>query len=202
MGEAQTSVELQIYCVISPFGLGIKLTWIFMFSQVSVCPHGGGGGNLGLCPGVSILGGLCPRGSLSRAASVQEGGLCPGGGSLSRRGVSIWGVSVQEGVSVWGVSVHEGSLSRRSLSRGVSVCGSLSWRPPLYGNEQAVRILLECILVVYIFVKHDEHYTLKWTPIWIWICFQDIFLDFTPQLLFQNVSLKVLASTSTWLIRP
>ena len=38
-----------------------------------------------------------------------------------------------------GVSVQMG----RSLSRG-----SLSWRLPPYGNERAVRILLECILVL------------------------------------------------------
>ena len=51
-----------------------------MFSQVSVCPQGG----------VSVQGGLCPGGSLSRGVSVQ-GGLSPGEvsvweGSLSRRG--------------------------------------------------------------------------------------------------------------------
>ena len=55
--------------------------------------------------------------------SVHGGCLCPGvslsGGSLSK------GVSV-EGVSVDGVSVRE---------------------TPPYGKEQAVRILLECILV-------------------------------------------------------
>ena len=62
-------------------------------------------------------------GCLSRAVSVHRG-LCPGG-FLSRR------VSVQGGLS------PHGSLSRRV---------SLSGRPP-YGKEQAVRILLECILV-------------------------------------------------------
>ena len=45
------------------------------------------------------------------------------------------------GVSVWG-SLSGGFLSRESLSRG----GLYKGDPP-YGNERAVRILLECILV-------------------------------------------------------
>ena len=89
-----------------------------------------------------------------------------GGGPLSWRGLCLGG-SLSRGVSV-----------PRSLSRGVSVWGSLSGRspqkehgtrdrdppgqrpldrnplgqrpPPLYGKEQAVCILLECILVVQI----------------------------------------------------
>ena len=65
--------------------------------------------------------GICPRGFCSGAVSVQgvsvqRGGLCPEGWSLSR------------GVSVWG-----------SLCQG---------RLPLHGEERAVRILLECILVM------------------------------------------------------
>ena len=123
----------------------------------------------GLCPGQSLSreGGLCPgRGSLSRkGVFVQEGGLCPGRGSLSREGVSV-----QEG----GLCPGRGSLSREgglcpgrgvfvqgggSLSREGGLCtgrgslsrGALSGRPPnkdpLYNNERAVRILLECILV-------------------------------------------------------
>ena len=55
---------------------------------------------------------------------VFTGGLCPGG-SLS--GGSLWGFSVQGGLCLW---------------------GSLSGRPLLYGNVRAVRILLECILVI------------------------------------------------------
>ena len=62
--------------------------------------------------------------------SVQGGGLCPGRGSLSREGVSVWGVSVQ-GVSVQGVSIWEIPPDR----------------DPPYGNERAICILLECILV-------------------------------------------------------
>ena len=55
-------------------------------------------------------------------------------GSLFRGSLS-WGVSVQGGVSVWGVS-----------AQGVYVRET-----PQYGNEQAVRILLECILVIFRF---------------------------------------------------
>ena len=104
--------------------------------------------------------GLYPEGSLSR-------------GHLSRlisvQGVSVQGVLCPEGlclgVSVQGVSFQLGSLSRGSLSRGVSVKGSLSrgvsvqgvsvqvgglcQADPPYGNEQMVRILLECILIFY-----------------------------------------------------
>ena len=56
-----------------------------------------------------------------------SGGLCPGG-------VCVQGVSIQEG----------------SLSKGGGLCpgGFLSGRPPSpYSKEQALRILLECILV-------------------------------------------------------
>ena len=55
-------------------------------------------------------------------------------------------------------SLSRGSLSGGSLSGGFLSGGlcpegfcqgrSLSWRPPLYGNERALRILLECILVI------------------------------------------------------
>ena len=57
--------------------------------------------------------------SLSRGGVSVQGCLCPGGGSLSRRVVSVQGVPVQ------GISVRRGSLFRRvsvqgsrSLSRG------------------------------------------------------------------------------------
>ena len=92
-----------------------------MFSQVSVCPQGGG---LGLCLGSPSLGG--------------RGGLCPGdlcsGGSLLRWGSLSRGIFVLRGLS-GGFSVKGGSLSEGSLSRG-----------SLYGNEWVVRILLKCIL--------------------------------------------------------
>ena len=60
-------------------------------------------------------------------------------GGVSVQGVSVQGGSVYGGfcplVSVWG-SLSEGSLS-----------GRLPGQTPPYGNERAVRILLECILV-------------------------------------------------------
>ena len=65
----------------------------------------------------------------SWSLSWGEGDLCPGG-SLSG-GVSVWGGLCPGRVSVW---------------------GSMSWRPPPYGNERAVRILLECILVFLCFL--------------------------------------------------
>ena len=63
--------------------------------------------------------------------------VCPRGGSLSG-GISVWG-----GVFVWKVSV-QGSSVQGGLCPG---WGSVRENPP-YGNERAVRILLECILVV------------------------------------------------------
>ena len=81
--------------------------------------------------GVFVQWGSLSRGTLSRWVSVQ-GGLCPGG-SLS------------------GGLCPGGLCPGGSLSRGISVQeGSLLGRPP-YGNEQVVRILLECILVPKIF---------------------------------------------------
>ena len=86
--------------------------------------------------GVSVQGGLCPEGPLSKGVSVQramsrgslsrrnlcpEGGLCPGG-SLSRGlcpGKCLSGGSLSRG------SMSKGSLFRGSLSKGVSVPGVL-----------------------------------------------------------------------------
>ena len=76
-------------------------------------------------------GGLCPQGGLCPGESLSRGGLCPGE-SLSR-GVSVQGVSIQ----------------------GVSVKGSLCQGDP-HGKERAVRILLECILVLSNFVLFTE----------------------------------------------
>ena len=70
--------------------------------------------------------------------------------SVCLRGEGIL-VSVQ-GVSFQGVLCPGGSLSRESLSRGVSVTET-----PPYGNERAVRILLECILVVTEFAEFNEN---------------------------------------------
>ena len=83
------------------------------------CPQGSGG----LCPSMHHR---SHDWGVSGGVSVQRGlcpgGLCPGG-------------SLSKGVSVWGVSVQGGDLCP---------VGSLLGRPP-YGNELAVRILLECI---------------------------------------------------------
>ena len=83
-----------------------------MFSQVFVCPKGGG------VSVVSVQGGLCPGRSLSGVffggVSVQ-GDLCLGRGSLSM------GIYVQAG----GVSAQGGLCSGGGLCPG----GSLSGRP-------------------------------------------------------------------------
>ena len=77
-------------------------------------------------PALYRPGGLCPGVSLFRCVSVRESlsrGLCPGG-SLSR-GVSDQGTSVQ-GISVQGGLCPGGLCPGESLSRCVSVRGSLS----------------------------------------------------------------------------
>ena len=90
-------------------------------------------------------------GSLSQHASqvTWQGGLCPG------QGLCQGGVSVMEGLcpKLW--LCPKGSLCRGSLSRG----GVSSGRSPLYINERAVRILLECILVCLAFAscEHSQH---------------------------------------------
>ena len=93
--------------------------------------------------------------------SVQGGVSIWGGVSPIQR---VWGrLSVWRG-SLSGGSQYRGPLSRGSLSRGslsrwdFSVQGGLCQgdppdrdppdRDPPYGNEQAVRVLLECILLV------------------------------------------------------
>ena len=83
---------------------------------------------------------VCPQGGLS---------LCPGV-------VSVQGGSLSRGVSIQG-SLSRGSLSGGSLFRGISACwvsvhGGLCHGDTLYGNERAVRILLECILVFHSFI--------------------------------------------------
>ena len=146
-----------------------------MFLHVSDSVHGGG-----LCPsmhcrshdqgglwvfvqGVSVhwgflSRGVCPWGSLSRE-SLSRGSLSRG----SLLGVSVYG-SLSGGVCLRGLCPG-GFLPRGSLSGGLclgGLCpgGSLCWvcvrePPPPYGNEQAVRILLECILVYRILLKHN-----------------------------------------------
>ena len=114
---------------------------VILFTRGSHCPnsyhrsHDHGVSVQGdLCSGE---GGLCLVGSLSRGwVSVQGVGLCSGGGSLFRGWVSV------QGVSVWG---HR--CLGRSLSRGSLVSGTPQTETPPCGNERAVGILLECILV-------------------------------------------------------
>ena len=104
---------------------------VWGISVQGLCPVG-----RGLCPEdwVSVQGGLCPGGLCSGrclpGVSVQEG-LCPEGGVPCPVGR---GLCPEDWASVQG---------RGSLSGGL--CPG---RPaPPYGNVQAERILLECILV-------------------------------------------------------
>ena len=101
-----------------------------MFSQVFVCPQGGGSQSLSW--GVCVKGGFCLAGSLSG----KGGSLSGEGGSLSGR-VSVWGSLSR------GISVQEGSVWGGSLPREIPPDGDLP-----YGKERAIRILLECILVL------------------------------------------------------
>ena len=75
--------------------------------------------------------------------SVHRGSLCP---NMHHRPYKLDKLSSLSGgglcLGVSGGSLSGGSLTRGSLTRGVSVRGD-----PPYGNERAVRILLECILV-------------------------------------------------------
>ena len=87
----------------------------------------------GLCMRVSVSGSLCPGGSLCKGSLVQ--------GSLSPAESQSRGVSVQV-VSVQGSLCPGGLLGRHPLRQ----------RPP-YSNKLAVRILLECILLVKKFSK-------------------------------------------------
>ena len=119
-----------------------------MFSQVFVCPQGGGSLSKGdLCPGEGDLcpgeWGLCPGeggslskgGSLSRGGgSLSKGGLCPGEGGICP---GEGGLCPGEGVLSKGggsLSRGGGSLSRGGGSfqgRGVSVQGGLCQEDPL-----------------------------------------------------------------------
>ena len=95
-----------------------------MFLHVSVILFTGRGVSVSVPGSVSVLGkvGLHPR------------GLCPGE-SLSGRSLS--------GESLSGGLCLEGSLSGESLMLKLTSCHG----DPPYGNEQVVRLILECILV-------------------------------------------------------
>ena len=166
-----------------------------MFLHVSDSVHRGGGSLSQHAPQVTWPGGVsgslsrgslsiggfylgCPRGSLSRE-SLSRGSLSRG----SLLAVSVYG-SLSGGGSAWGGLCPGGScpggfLPRGSLSGGLclgGLCpgGSLCWvcvrEPPLppYGNEQAVRILLECILVYRILLKHNI--VARFHVILFWCC--------------------------------
>ena len=77
------------------------------------------------------------RGSLS-GGSLSKGDLCPGG--------SVQGGSLSMGISVYGGICLGGLCPGGSLSGGLCLGVSLGRLPAPYGNEQVVRILLECIL--------------------------------------------------------
>ena len=87
------------------------------------------------------------RGSVQEGVSDWRGGLCLGGG------LCLWRVSVQRGVS-GGVCSVQGSLSRGvrlggcALSRGSVRETPHGQRPPYAGKGRAIRILLECIVVL------------------------------------------------------
>ena len=104
------------------------------------------GNVLHLCVSLGVSVPACTTGHMTRGSLIR-GGLCPGGLSP---GVSVHGGpcpggflsgSLCPGVSFWG----------GSLSRGVSVRDI-----PPYGNERAVRILPECILVSISILKNTE----------------------------------------------
>ena len=124
--------------------------WSHVPSRGGLCPwsHVPSGGSLSW--GISVQGGLC------QGVSAQEWSLCPGVESLPRSGVSVQegslcpGVeSLSSGTSVWGRVSVQGVSVRGSLSRG----GLCQRDPPTetspYGKGRAVRILLECFLVVF-----------------------------------------------------
>ena len=95
-----------------------------MFSQVFVCPRGGGG---------------CPGRSLSRRVSLQRGLWSLSRGISLSRGVSVQGCLCSEGCLSGGFLSRRGlcpvvSLSRGSLSRGVSVKGGFCPRGLCQGD--------------------------------------------------------------------
>ena len=101
---------------------------------------------------------------LPPATKLREGNVfTPVCHSIHRWGVSVRGVSVRgsglcsRGISVWGLSVQRGLCPREGLSPGGALPGgSLSGRPPPYVNVRAVRILLECILVLHYFTTYSN----------------------------------------------
>ena len=131
-----------------------------------LCPGGGGLYPRGCFSlGISVRGGggFLSEGSLSRrlsrrvsvqGVSLSRRDLCPGGLCLRGASVQDWGSLSGCGLCPEGVSLYRMDFCPGGFCRGVSAqwrfClgGSLSGRHPLpYGNERAVHMLLECILV-------------------------------------------------------
>ena len=106
-----------------------------------VCVGGGGGG---LCPGCLCLGVSVSRGSLSTGVSVQ--GVSVQGGFLSRDLYpgDLYPGGICPGGLCPGGLCPGGLCPGWSLSKGL---GGLCHGDPMYSNERAVRIQMECILV-------------------------------------------------------
>ena len=147
------------FYLLSPPATKLRQGNVFTSLRQEFCPHGGECVSAPACTtshmtrGVSGQGDLCPGGSLSGGSVIRGVSLCPAGlcpeGSLSRgravpvQGGLCLGYLCPEGVFVRG---REGLCPRLVSVRGISVMVTPRKRPP-YGNEWALRILLECILV-------------------------------------------------------
>ena len=97
----------------------------------------------GLPLGVFIGGGGC----LHSGGSVSGGSPSRGGSAF--RGVCLWGVCIQEVGFASGGGLHPGELGR-PLGSACRKGGADPLHPEIHGmvNNRAVRILLECILVI------------------------------------------------------
>ena len=132
-----------------------------MFLQVSVCPRGGG--RAWLLPGGACMvapGGGCYQGGMLGCLGGMR--VCSGGHAWLLLG-GVWGVcACSQGGHAWLLpgghvwllqgGMHGCSRGHMWLLRGAFMIapGGHAWDTMRYGdmvNEQAVRILLECILV-------------------------------------------------------
>ena len=116
-----------------------------MFSQMFVYPRGGGGSWLPSMHHRSIDWGVCIQEGL-HLWQVCLWGSSPGGVSAFR-GVSLWGVCIQE------VGFASGGSASGGVGQTPRVClqrGGADPPPEIHGmvNSRTVRILLECILVI------------------------------------------------------
>ena len=147
----------------------------------------GWGGRVGLpaCITGHMTRRVCIRGGL-HLGDLHPGGLHPGRGSASRKGICIQGglhPGGGVGVSIQGVCIQEegwGSASKGSASGGLHPGGrgsaSEGWADPRpralrdMVNKRAVRILLECILVMGFFGKHYPSPPVSSEEYWICHC--------------------------------